>query len=77
MVSARFVVSAVATMLALVNSAIADETFERRARAGQIIFELCCAICHGRDAEGDGPIASHLNVPAPDLTLLARRSGGV
>lgn len=44
--------------------------------AGQDLFSFYCASCHGRDARGNGPVASALNTPPPDLTRLARRNGG-
>jgi mono/diheme cytochrome c family protein len=44
--------------------------------AGRDSFELYCAPCHGSDARGNGPVASALKTPPPDLTQLARRSGG-
>jgi mono/diheme cytochrome c family protein len=36
-----------------------------------------CAACHGKDAKGDGPVAGSLKVKVPDLTVLAKNSGGV
>ncbi len=44
---------------------------------GQQTYQRACASCHGVDARGDGPVASTLQVPPPDLTTLARRHGGV
>ena len=43
---------------------------------GQITYERYCVSCHGKTARGDGPLARELRVPVPDLTLLAKRSGG-
>jgi mono/diheme cytochrome c family protein len=43
---------------------------------GQDTFEFYCATCHGRDGTGDGPMASSLNIPPADLTMLAARNGG-
>ena len=45
--------------------------------AGSRLYLRHCASCHGADAKGRGPVASSLDVPAPDLTTLARRNGGV
>lgn len=42
----------------------------------QLYAELCSS-CHGADADGQGPAAPALAVPAPDLTLLALHNGGV
>ena len=44
---------------------------------GPDLYRHYCATCHGRDAKGQGPAASALKVPPPDLTLLARGNKGV
>ncbi|MBZ5628116.1 MAG: cytochrome c [Acidobacteriia bacterium] len=44
--------------------------------AGADLYHAYCASCHGRTGRGDGPAAATLKVPPPDLTALARRSGG-
>lgn len=44
---------------------------------GKREFEAKCASCHGLGGKGDGPVAPFLARPLPDLTLLARRNGGV
>ncbi len=44
--------------------------------AGQDLFSFYCATCHGGDGRGNGPVASALRTPPPDLTRLARRNGG-
>jgi mono/diheme cytochrome c family protein len=36
-----------------------------------------CAACHGKEARGNGPVADSLKVKVPDLTVLAKNSGGV
>ncbi len=35
---------------------------------GQILYSLNCAICHGPNGKGDGPMAEHLQTPPEDLT---------
>jgi mono/diheme cytochrome c family protein len=35
-----------------------------------------CAVCHGMEGDGDGPIASTLTVAPGELTTLAARNGG-
>ena len=40
------------------------------------IFHDYCAACHGPGGKGDGPVAPALKETVPDLTVLARRSGG-
>jgi len=44
---------------------------------GAEIFMENCAGCHGEAAMGDGPLSSLISVEMPDLTVLARRYGGV
>ena len=43
---------------------------------GQQLYREYCAVCHGRDAKGDGPAASALKVMPSDLTQLAAHKGG-
>ncbi len=43
---------------------------------GEALYAEVCAVCHGVDAKGDGPAASALAKPAPDLTRLALSNGG-
>ncbi len=44
---------------------------------GQIEYQNQCAVCHGRDGKGNGPYVELLRRSPPDLTLMARRNGGV
>jgi mono/diheme cytochrome c family protein len=44
---------------------------------GRDLFEFYCATCHGRDGTGGGPVVPALKAAPPDLTLIARRHGGV
>jgi mono/diheme cytochrome c family protein len=44
---------------------------------GEELYRRFCASCHGAQGRGDGPVASSFKVEVPDLTLLARRAGGV
>ena len=44
--------------------------------SGGDIFKWYCAACHGKNAKGNGPAASDLKVPPPDLTTLAKRNKG-
>jgi len=43
---------------------------------GRLLFRAYCAACHGTDGKGNGPAASSLKTPPPDLTLISRRNGG-
>jgi mono/diheme cytochrome c family protein len=44
---------------------------------GQRIYERHCAVCHGLDGTGAGPLAAELRFPPADLTRLAAQVGGV
>jgi mono/diheme cytochrome c family protein len=46
------------------------------AASGAEMYKAYCAVCHGKDAKGDGPAAADLKVPPPDLTTLAKRHDG-
>jgi len=43
---------------------------------GADLFAAYCAVCHGPNGMGDGPMASNLKVKVPDLTLLTRKNKG-
>ena len=44
--------------------------------SGEKLFQANCAVCHGRDAKGNGPAAPALKDVVPDLTVLAKNNGG-
>jgi mono/diheme cytochrome c family protein len=43
--------------------------------SGAELFKQHCAVCHGNDLKGVGPVPEPYRVP-PDLTTLARRHAG-
>jgi mono/diheme cytochrome c family protein len=43
---------------------------------GKQMYSSYCAPCHAVDGRGNGPVASALKTPPPDLTLLTRSNGG-
>lgn len=43
---------------------------------GEMEYLSSCAPCHGRNANGKGPLADQLKVPPSDLTQLAKKNGG-
>jgi mono/diheme cytochrome c family protein len=56
----------------LAQTAVAQSDAER----GRAEFQSGCAVCHGAEAKGDGPLRPFLIKPPSDLTTLARRNGG-
>jgi mono/diheme cytochrome c family protein len=44
--------------------------------SGKEMFNSYCAVCHGKDAKGDGPAAPAMKTPPSDLTLLAQKDSG-
>jgi hypothetical protein len=46
------------------------------AARGAVLFERHCAVCHGLELAGDGPMAKVLAVPPPDLARIAARYDG-
>ncbi len=43
---------------------------------GRALFGAYCAVCHGKDGTGNGPMSNTLKTTPPDLTHLATRHGG-
>jgi mono/diheme cytochrome c family protein len=43
---------------------------------GEQLYRSHCATCHGTSGKGNGPAASALKTPPPDLTLLAKNNDG-
>lgn len=44
---------------------------------GKKDYESNCAACHGPTGKGDGPVSAELRTKPSDLTLIAKRNGGV
>ncbi len=44
--------------------------------AGRLAFVENCAVCHGADAKGTGPLAADLDPRPADLTRISARHGG-
>jgi mono/diheme cytochrome c family protein len=45
--------------------------------AGKSEYNVSCAVCHGLTGKGDGPYKGALVKAPSDLTLLAKKNGGV
>lgn len=76
----RGILGEVAFLLALSAAAALSQDKPGRSssetQAGSDVFRVYCASCHGKEAKGDGPVASALRVRPPDLTLLAKHADG-
>jgi mono/diheme cytochrome c family protein len=43
---------------------------------GGDVFRTYCVVCHGTSAKGDGPLASSMRKPPPDLTQFTKKNEG-
>jgi mono/diheme cytochrome c family protein len=76
-------VTAVGALVFLAFSSFAQpkEQEDRPARLidslqGPDLYKAYCAVCHGSDAKGNGPLAKWLRTAPADLTRIASRNGG-
>jgi mono/diheme cytochrome c family protein len=44
---------------------------------GPALYKAYCAVCHGNDGLGNGPMAAILKTAPSDLTRIATRNGGM
>jgi mono/diheme cytochrome c family protein len=72
-----------AILVAALGANVAQQTKVEKApvkstspASGHQMFKEYCAVCHGSDGKGNGPAASALKTPPPDLTLLSKKNGG-
>ncbi|HUO05542.1 MAG TPA: cytochrome c [Candidatus Binataceae bacterium] len=74
----KFSLAVAAAMLALSVAGAAIAQDQAKIGQGKKDFETYCADCHGANGKGNG-VAGNLvsDTPPPDLTVLARRNGGV
>jgi mono/diheme cytochrome c family protein len=59
------------------GAALAQAAQPLRTDFGKREFESKCAVCHGLNGKGQGPVVDLLKKAPPDLTLLAKRNSGV
>lgn len=77
-------VTAVGALVFLAFSSFAQNPKEQEARPARLIdslqgpdlYKAYCAVCHGSDAKGNGPLAKWLRTAPADLTRIASRNGG-
>jgi mono/diheme cytochrome c family protein len=74
-----------ATLLLVFTLALAqeDQTEFKHARppdasvaSGEEMYRTYCAVCHGIDGKGGGPVTPALRDQVPDLTTLSQTHGG-
>lgn len=59
------------------NQAARPETTHLiRSIQGPELYQAYCAVCHGKDGKGAGPMAKSLKAQVPDLTTIAASHGG-
>ncbi|MGB3390416.1 MAG: cytochrome c [Pseudaminobacter sp.] len=63
----------IASLLAV---AFFDAASAQETGYGEAEFRDSCAVCHGPEGEGDGPLADELQTRPADLTRLADKNGG-
>ena len=49
---------------------------QRTAIDGKAMYDSYCAVCHGKEARGDGPAAKALKKAPTDLTKISDANGG-
>lgn len=60
----------------LVNLASVGAASAEAPDVGAGLFAQYCVACHGPAGLGDGDMANVVNIPSPNLTLLAKNNGG-
>lgn len=70
------VITAIAVLALAHGQGAAQEPSFGEAEYGKAEFMDSCAVCHGVDGKGDGPMADELRKRPADLTRLSERNGG-
>ena len=68
--------SVIALLIVLPALPLMAEPDAGLAAVGKHTFRTYCATCHGQQAQGDGPVAEHLQVEPADLTGISARHDG-
>jgi mono/diheme cytochrome c family protein len=66
----------VAAVAMLTVSTLAAQLFDAGDLSGEELFGRYCAVCHGSEGRGDGPVAPTLRTLPPNLRLLSEQYDG-
>jgi hypothetical protein len=69
-------ITVLGSLLLLTANSAEPPITKRTEKTGAQLFLALCASCHGALGRGDGPVASLLVSPPPDLTLISQRHNG-
>ena len=64
------------TALAAVTAISCTGVLADAPQMGRAHYEAKCAVCHGADGKGNGPVANMLTQKPSDLTTMSKNNGG-
>jgi mono/diheme cytochrome c family protein len=67
---------AILLAMVLAAGALGQQSQKVEPTDGPTLYRAHCAVCHGADAKGTGPMAKFLKTRASDLTTVRMREGG-
>jgi mono/diheme cytochrome c family protein len=73
-IAGGFVLCALLSIGVLISAEKSESPQTGERLQGASLYQAHCAVCHGRDAKGGGPMANSLKVSPPDLTRIATRN---
>nr|CAD6597284.1 cytochrome c [Rhizobium sp. TCK] len=73
----RLSIAMTATFVACASLTFTDLARAQTMDVGRREYEQNCAVCHGVEGRGNGPLAAMLNQPVTDLQNLQADNGGV
>jgi mono/diheme cytochrome c family protein len=65
------------TALAAVTAISCTGALADAPQMGRAHYEAKCAVCHGADGKGNGPVANMLTQKPSDLTMMSKNNNGV